>query len=149
MDVTYPIRWRPPFGEKLKHRLSKDSAEYKRVAALAVSSQHRPKTGGRAYVKGRRGATGVEELLVLEDRGEPLAGGDRDVALGLPFGHERRAVRQHGIFVEKRVQGFQSSTERYRFSRVHLPVDLYTDVYVWADRVSYRRDSFHGLVGPF
>ena len=90
----------------------------------------------------------IEELLVLEDAGKALAGGDGDIALGLDFAHDRRAVGQHGVFVEVRVKLFKAAAEPNRLGGIHLAVDFDAEVDAIANGFAQRTDAAHGFVGP-
>ena len=67
----------------------------------------------------------------LEDRREALTGGDRDVHVILYIAHNRRAIGEHGIFVEVRVELLKPATQCSRFCGVHLSMDLHTYIDVW------------------
>ena len=59
MAVTYPDHWEAPFDRYRTVQLSKTSAEYKRVEALALKQQKRRASG---WVRGRISVTGIERV---------------------------------------------------------------------------------------
>ena len=95
-----------------------------------------------------RTRTALQQLLILEYRCESLAGCDGYVALRLHLAHLGRAVRQHRILVEKRVELLYASAQPDGLGRIHLAVYLYADVRIVANRIAHHANTSHCLVCP-